>query len=652
MTDAEISDHQLLHDYVEQRSGSAFAELVRRHVDAVYSSALRRANGERAMAEDIVQCVFTDFARKAAQFPAGTVPGGWLHRHTGFVASHHIDRERRHRSREQQAVAMNALTNSPEDAAWQRTAPLLDAALDSLPAPDRDAIVLRFFEKRDLRSVGHALGVSDDTAQKRVGRALEKLRSLLTRRGVTSTGAALSAIMLAHTVSPAPASLVSVLSGRALAGAATAGGTLAAAGAGLSTVARWKLAGLAAAIAVAGAAPVFFLEAPQATASSLSSIPSVPSVLSVPSAPPGPPPAKTPPPAAPQSLSEIITAAAAELRGGAQNISAITRALGLLTQIPAAQSSEALGLISGVPDESARSLLYKYFLSHWAETDPWRALQFATEELPGQHRLATSEGVLAAWAARDPEAVFAWDQKTRGSKAPPQVRDSLMAVLFKTLASRDLPKAFIYLNNVDRPNDRAHALRGILDTVQTPQDRERVLDAIASTQDSELRVQARRAVVETWARQDPAAAAAWVDNAEPAWERPRLMDSLGLTWLQNDPAKAAAWWIAREPGPDTLVKIINIWSQEDPKEASKWLDVQPPGLQSDTARMTFARQVSEREPDSALHWAATVSDESMRENTIDHIFKNWAARDAAAANSFLKASGWPAERLSRLQTLP
>ena len=115
MTDAELQpdDPQLLRDYVERRSGSAFAELVRRHVDAVYSAAVRRANGDRALAEDITQCVFTDFARKAAHLPPGTVPGGWLHRHTGFVASHHIDRERRRRAREQQAVAMNALTDSP-----------------------------------------------------------------------------------------------------------------------------------------------------------------------------------------------------------------------------------------------------------------------------------------------------------------------------------------------------------------------------------------------------------------------------------------------------------------------------------------------------------------------------------------------------------
>ena len=126
---------------------------------------------------------------------------------------------------------------------------------------------------------------------------------------------------------------------------------------------------------------------------------------------PAVPSAQLPPPAsAVRSLSDLINAAAAELRGGAQNISATTRALALLTQIPAGEAREALTLVAGVSDESARALLYKYILSHWAETHPREALRFASEELPEQHRLATAEGVLAAWAARDPEAVIGWNR--------------------------------------------------------------------------------------------------------------------------------------------------------------------------------------------------------------------------------------------------
>lgn len=635
MTDAEphLEDRQLLHDYVERCSGSAFAELVRRHVDAVYSAALRRVNGDRALAEDVVQCVFTDFARKAAQLPSGTVPGGWLHRHTGFVASHHIDRERRRRAREQQAVAMNALTDAAEDATWQRTAPLLDEALDELPTSDRDAIVLRFFEKRDFRAVGHALGVSDDTAQKRVSRALEKLRGLLTGRGVTSTGAALSAIMLANTVTQAPAALVSALPSRSLAGAATAGGTLISASAGLSLAARWKLAAMAAVLLAAGAAPFLIQRAGQ-QAGALST-PGSPAVI-----PPGPVDAARSPapisaatPGAPQSTAEIISAAAAALKGGAQNVSAVTKALALLTSISVQKEENAeaaLGLISAVPDVLARTLLYKYFLSYWAETAPSLAVNYATTRLPEEQRLSTAEGVLTAWAARDPEAVIEWDHKGRYSIAAP-VHDALVATIFKSLASTDFSKAFLQLSKIKIANERAQALQGIMNAALSPQARERIITASATMTDADIRVQTRRAIVESWAGQEPTEAAAWIDTVEPVWERPRLMDSLGLVWLQKNPGEAASWWLAREPGPDTLVKIINVWSQKDPNAAGEWLKAQPPGPQNDAARMTFARQVADLDPESALQWATTVSDETMRRSATEHILKNWRASNPAAA---------------------
>jgi RNA polymerase sigma factor (sigma-70 family) len=641
MTAATLpDDNALLHDYAERCSSESFTLLVQRHVDAVFSSALRRANGDRAMAEDIAQQVFTDFARKAPALPEGTVPGGWLHRHTGFVASHFIDRERRRRAREQQAAAMNALalTEHTDATAWEHTAPLLDEALDSLPAPDRDAIVLRFFERRDFRAVGTALGISDDTAQKRVARALEKLRGLLTRRGVTSTGAVLSAILLANSVTPAPAALATALSGRALAGAARSGGTIAA----LSAAARWKLSAAAAVLVAAGAVPVLiFKDRPQIVQNGATK-PAEPAPVA-----PAPPPVKevvvapAPPPApATPSLDDLIASAARELNGGAQSISATTKGLALLTQIPADKCRDALVLVRSVPDEAARALLYRYILGHWAEKNPWDALNYAEKEIPEQHRMAVSEGVLAAWAARDPKAVFGWNAKT-ATTDPKAGREFLMAAVFKSLAARgDLDRAMVFLNSIESPNERAQALHGMMEIVQTAEQRERILSAAAAVKDETLRIQMRRAVVENWARQDPASAAAWVEKAQPAWERTRLMDSLGYVWMQRNPRTASAWWIAREPGPDTLVKIINVWSQENPDAAGQWLNSQPAGPQSDAARMTFARQVADLDPESALTWAATVSDETMRESTISHIWKNWSARDSSAAAKFLEQVPW------------
>src|SRR6476646_7173615 len=60
------SDSELLCRYVEARCEDAFAELVRRHVNLVYSAALRQVNGDAHLAQDVAQNVFADLARKAA----------------------------------------------------------------------------------------------------------------------------------------------------------------------------------------------------------------------------------------------------------------------------------------------------------------------------------------------------------------------------------------------------------------------------------------------------------------------------------------------------------------------------------------------------------------------------------------------------------
>ena len=108
---------------------------------------------------------------------------------------------------------MENLHPSPETAPdWDRLCPLLDEALSRLNDTDHDVLVLRFFKNQDLRSVGLALGMNDDTAQKRVSRALEKLREYLAHHGITTTGAALAMVISANAVQAAPVGLVATIS--------------------------------------------------------------------------------------------------------------------------------------------------------------------------------------------------------------------------------------------------------------------------------------------------------------------------------------------------------------------------------------------------------------------------------------------------------
>jgi RNA polymerase sigma factor (sigma-70 family) len=212
----------LLADYVNHGSEPAFRELVARYIDLVYSTAVRLVNGDTHRAEDVAQTVFTDLARLAGTLSPEVMLGGWLHRRTWHVAITLMRSERRRQHRERQAAEMNELPDQPEGQ-FEQIAPLLDEAINQLNARDRAAIVLRFFEHRDLRTVGEMLGGNEDAAQKRVSRAVEKLRGHFARRGIVASMVVITSAIAANAVHAAPAGLASAVSTASLAGAAGAG---------------------------------------------------------------------------------------------------------------------------------------------------------------------------------------------------------------------------------------------------------------------------------------------------------------------------------------------------------------------------------------------------------------------------------------------
>ena len=211
----------LLEHFIRDGSETAFRELVTRYVDLVHSTAVRLVDGDTHRAEDVSQIVFADLAKMASKLSGTSTLGGWLHRHTCFVARTVMRGERRRQARERQAVEMNTLN---EQGVLAEVAPVLDEAIQELGADDRDAILLRFFERRNLRSVGEALGINENVAQKRVARAVQELALLLQRRGVALSGAALAGGLAAGAVKAAPAGLALSIIGTVFAPAGTTAG--------------------------------------------------------------------------------------------------------------------------------------------------------------------------------------------------------------------------------------------------------------------------------------------------------------------------------------------------------------------------------------------------------------------------------------------
>lgn len=218
-----MSDAELLAEYAARHSEAAFAELVRRHVALVHSAALRQV-GDPNLAEEITQAVFLILARKAGSLAGRTVLAGWLCRTAHYAARDTLKIERRRHQREYlagQEAAMNPAETDTQTA-WHQLAPLLDESVAQLNDTDRAALVLRYYEQRPLDQVGATLGIGADAAQKRVSRALEKLRKLFAKRGVTLSAGAIAGALSINSVQAAPIGLAAKLSATVGASLATA----------------------------------------------------------------------------------------------------------------------------------------------------------------------------------------------------------------------------------------------------------------------------------------------------------------------------------------------------------------------------------------------------------------------------------------------
>lgn len=206
-------DLELLGRYAQENAETAFEEIVRRYLDLVFSAALRQVRS-RELAEEVAQSVFVDLARQGHRLSADTFLSAWLYQVTRRTAIDVIRREARRKSRERIAAEMNTFNATTN--VWAHVESLLEEAMDALDEKDRLAVLLRYFEDKPLREVGQKLGVSEDTARKRVDRAVERLREFLGRRGVAVEAGGLAAAITANAIQVAPPGLLkSIITGAA-----------------------------------------------------------------------------------------------------------------------------------------------------------------------------------------------------------------------------------------------------------------------------------------------------------------------------------------------------------------------------------------------------------------------------------------------------
>lgn len=222
-----MHDTALLRSYLENRAEDAFAEFVRRNLPLVYGAALRKVGGDTHLAEDVAQGVFVAAARDAARLARHPDLTGWLFTTTRFLAANAVRTEQRRRAREETA-RLDFMPEPPRLAA-ERLQPVLDEALLELRELDRQMVLLRFYRGLRLTEIATQLNSSENAVQKRIDRALERLQAVLSRRGITSTLAAVAVALEQQAAVTIPAGLAAASTSAGIAGgAASVGGTLAA----------------------------------------------------------------------------------------------------------------------------------------------------------------------------------------------------------------------------------------------------------------------------------------------------------------------------------------------------------------------------------------------------------------------------------------
>jgi RNA polymerase sigma factor (sigma-70 family) len=629
-------DMELVREYARGGSEEAFAALVSRHINLVYSVAMRRV-GDAHLAEEITQAVFIILARKAGSLGADTILSGWLCRTARYASADAIKIQRRRRLREQEAHMQSVLNDSPPEAdAWTQIAPQLDDALGQLGAKDHNAVVLRFFEGRNFREVGVALGIGEDAAKMRVSRALEKLRKFFARRGVALSAAVIGGAISEKAVAAAPAVLMKAVSAGAITkGAAASGLSLALAKGALNIMAWTKTktaiaVGLA--VAVTGGTVTLIVRNTlvsgrvQTAEIRAGPAPSVPPPADVkPAAHPPTPvvaPASAPPTSLVDTLRKCLMESSDDVRHG--------RFLSLLETMQAKDTRAFMDILGEFRAKGARlDFERQAFWRRRAQVDPGQALA-DLQEMAGNLPRNPTHPANPADTAETHEAADSLNQFFRswGGLDPTSAATWLKAHIDDPFFS----VAAIGFVDGYAANDPAAATHFVLDSLAAGDPR---LGPAARQIASAVMQQSNAGAAVKWFEQLP------TDDAGAAMRR-AAVGEIGHQLIQDDleAAKAFVGGQADKPWRDwhTIDSVAERYSGEDPAAAMSWISTLTPDPSNGaiTGVGVVARMWFERDPAGFQQWL------EANQPTQSRVFAQAAGECAAmsAPTDYNKALAW------------
>lgn len=617
-----MDDRRLLDRYLATRDEGAFRELVGRHLDFVHAVA-RRVTGNDELARDAAQAVFVKLARDAAKVPRGISLAAWLHRTCRCMAIDLVRSEDRRRKREQLAHR-SALMNPPPEPAWERLAPLIDEAVDSLPAADRELVLAKYYRNESFAGIAARLGWTEANARKRASRSLEKIRHLLARRGFTTTAATLATVLPAHAIAPAPASLAGavVAATAEISPAPALGLQFAMTTAQKSTVAVAALALLASGWAGHALGSARGREEQLTLGTGRPDL-----AASLVTGRNG----RRPVPEDPAAAFERL------LAGEDRRTWAVVSQLdavgvpGLLARLRAVQGSTPRG--SGEWERLAEIESALFF--HWATADPQAAWadvasipeshDFSVE----RHTKALVQSVLAAWMRRDPDEAYtaAKNHPEHGHVA----RDMLVLTWTPETLEENLAK---------HPDKRRDLLGWFSSSVVADQEkREAVIGYLLQKPAPKDADWGRMLLFRKWGYDDFDAAMARAEALE-------LPDMMGLIYQDNlpmTPHKAMPWAISKgaAPGGPLWERGYDHWLGMDPAGARAWFAAQAPRWEAEGHEAAVAGFLACELVSAGESMKAGKGDPAAEAAAVERLatfLARWSERDPDAKSEWFESA--------------
>ena len=652
------SDHDLLAAFVTQGEEGAFEQIVRRYLSLVHGSAIRRT-GDSCLAEEVTQNVFTLLAEKSRDLTGHPTLGGWLAKTAAFESMRlsRNEQTRKRKMKEYQREQTQEIGETAEvEPEWTAALPLLNDALASLPDSDRDAVVLRFYEKRNFKAIAGLLGKGDDACQKQVSRAVEKLSTWFRQHGVVLSSGAIIAglsVSLGNSSAKAAAGLsASITSNAILAGntshtaAATTGGTILAA----TMKAKLLTTGfLLAALALSAGGGWLAGRSTRAPVSA--NLPDLDTPFKSAEANQADSESDASNDAREQSLRTLLETARREIQGNATHNAAKIRASARLSFIRPADLPEAMEVLATFDGGLYRNReLAGLLLERWANFDGAAACDFAFERM--DHHMMGLHPVgdpLRAWASQDPAAAMAWFQKrktTDGQLLDKQFgewgRISEIRWIMGAWALVDPVEAARAYRGLETRAERQGARIGWAEGGKRAADRNNLLDAVWETPDNPDRGATDEVwtLLREWANHGPAELAAWIDSKDFDKSDSYMVSKAVLgSWLLEDQDAAIDWWI-NQRGSDRsldhkLGQLVQAWSESDTFSAAEWLAGQE--LTDDHARavQSLSQKLSQQDPERAFSWAEAITSDSARKSALRYAYRMWFQKNPDAAQAAL-----------------